>query len=200
MRKKISKSSVDAAEATTKELILWDSLLPGFCVRVRPSGRKFYWCKFRINGKQRWKQLGEHGRLTPTQARHAAKETLDAVARGKDPSGRGEGDVLTVEDLCRRFMEVHGPDLKATTKDMYQRWIANQIIPALGKLPIAEVNHKDIEGLHRSLRHKPTTANRVLAVLSSMFSWAEAAGLRQGDSPCRKVKRYREEGKGTVFV
>jgi integrase len=195
MRKKISKSSVDAAEATTKELILWDSLLPGFCVRVRPSGRKFYWCKFRINGKQRWKQLGEHGPMTPTQARREAKVVLDSVARGLDPSGRGEGDVVTVEDLCKRFMEAHGPDLKDRTSGEYQRWIDNHIVPALGKLPLAEVNHKDIEAFHRSLRNKRTTANRCLAVLSSMFAWADVQGLREADNPCRKVKRFKEQAK-----
>ena len=196
MRRKISKSVVDATKATTKkEVIVWDKLLPGFCVRVRPSGRKFYWCKFRIGRKQRWKRLGEHGPMTPTQARQAAKEALDAVARGLDPTGRAEGVVLTVEDLCRRFMAAHVVDLKDRTAEEYQRWIDNHIVPALGKLPLAEVNHKDIEAFHRSLRHKRTTANRCLAVLSSMFSWADVQGLREGDNPCRKVKRFKEQAK-----
>jgi integrase len=92
-------------------------------------------------------------------------------------------------------MDAHGPDLKDRTSEEYQRWIDNHIVSQLGKLPIVEVRHKDVEDFHRSLRHKRTTANRCLAVLSSMFNWAEAAGLRQGDNPCRRVKRFKEEGK-----
>ena len=42
MRKRITKSSVDGVKPQDKEIICWDDLLPGFGVRVRPTGRRYY--------------------------------------------------------------------------------------------------------------------------------------------------------------
>ena len=58
---------------------------------------------------------------------------------------------------------------------------------------ISEVERKNIARLHHDMRDKPYQANRVLGVLSKMFSLAEVWGLRpNGSNPCRHVKRYKE--------
>ena len=44
------------------------------------------------------------------------------------------------------------------------------------------------------MKSTPTTANRVLAVMSKMFNLAEKLGLRpDGSNPCRHVEKYPEK-------
>ncbi len=55
------------------------------------------------------------------------------------------------------------------------------------------VQRGEIIALHTKRGETPFEANRLLAVLSRMFSLAEQKGLRPtGSNPCRGVERYRE--------
>jgi integrase len=68
--------------------------------------------------------------------------------------------------------------------------------PALGPKKIADVTRADIARLHHAHRETPYQANRILAVLSKMFSLAEAWGLRRdGSNPCRHIERNPERGR-----
>ncbi len=58
---------------------------PGFGVGVFPTGRKVYVAQYRQNGRSRRANLGEHGRLTPDEARSLAKKLLGVVETGADP-------------------------------------------------------------------------------------------------------------------
>ncbi len=43
------------------------------------------------------------------------------------------------------------------------------------------------------MRNVPTQANKVLAILSKLFNWAELNGIRAGgDNPCRHIEKYPE--------
>jgi len=68
------------------------------------------------------------------------------------------------------------------------------ILPALKK-KVADVTHSDAERLAHSITSagKPITANRVLAILSSMMNYAEEVGWRpERSNPCRRVRRNEE--------
>jgi integrase len=67
------------------------------------------------------------------------------------------------------------------------------ILPALGKRKVADVTRVDVAKVHHANRAGPYQANRVLAVLSKMFTLAEQWGLRpDGSSPCRHVEKFAE--------
>ena len=97
-------------------------------------------------------------------------------------------------ELGRRFLKEYVPvHCKPSTQAGYRRSVTLFIDPALGEMQISEVERKDIAKLHHDMRDKPYQANRVLGVLSKMFSLAEVWGLRpNGSNPCRHVKRYKE--------
>jgi integrase len=67
----------------------------------------------------------------------------------------------------------------------------------ISRLPrrlINSIERKDIEKVHHSLKEKPYQSNRVLAILSKFFNWAENQGYcANGSNPCRHVEKYREE-------
>ena len=84
---RISKRSVDAAKPREVQYILWDSEIPGFGVKVLPTGRKTYLLKYRTqSGQIRKPSIGVHGALTADQARVIAQDWSAGVRLGEDPS------------------------------------------------------------------------------------------------------------------
>ena len=192
---RISKRLVDTLPVGHKDAVFWDRDLSGFGIRVYPSGRKFYVVQCRGPGGIRRVSLGEHGRLTADQARKRARAEIGRIKRGEVAvPGRKPEVAPTVADLAERFMEAHAAvNCNAHTRQSYRSALRNHILPALRSKPVTEVRRSDAEALHYALRATPRQANRVLMVLSKMFSLAEDWGLvPSGGNPCRFVARYRE--------
>jgi hypothetical protein len=87
--------------------IRWHDCIPGFGVRVFPSGRKTFALSFRHQARKRLMKIGAFGVLTLEQARDRARAKLVALTDGVDPlaerqrEARGE----TVKDLAEAYLE-----------------------------------------------------------------------------------------------
>jgi len=68
----ISKRTVDALAVEDRDAVFWDDRIPGFGVRVYPSGSKVYVVQTRHRGKSRRVTLGRHGVITADEARKKA--------------------------------------------------------------------------------------------------------------------------------
>jgi hypothetical protein len=67
---KLTKRIVEGRQPTAQDVVVWDSMLPGFGVRIWPSGLRVYIVQYRTrHGQQRKRVLGQHGTLTVEQAR-----------------------------------------------------------------------------------------------------------------------------------
>jgi integrase len=194
---KITKRLVEAAEVRGKDYIICDDELRGFAVRVLPSGKRYYVVQYRIGTRYRRMSLGQHGVLTTEKARTKAFGLLAAVKDGEDPAGdRQQGrKAPTVAELAQRFDKEHiAVRLKPGTAREYRRNLRRFILPAIGRLKVADVTKADIARLHHELRRIPYQANRNLEVISKMFNLAELWGLRpDGSNPRRHIKKYPEE-------
>src|SRR4029077_17150960 len=108
---RISKRSVDALVCPSDKdrKFLWDNAIAGFGVVAFPSGKKSYVAQFRHAGRSRRSVIGDHGRLTPDEARSAAKPLLGAVEQGAYPiaAKRDEGSVPTFSEIANSFLESH---------------------------------------------------------------------------------------------
>ena len=197
----ISKRAVDTLTAEGGDAVLWDRDLPGFGVRVYPTGRKVYVVQSRGPHGPRRVTLGRHGEIAADKARRRAADVIDRIKRGEDPVPPEPEPVLTVAGLAERYMEAHvAVNCNAHTAWTYRGSLRNHILPALGTLPIEEVDRTEAAALHYGLRDTPRAANRALMVLSKMFSLAEAWGLvPPGGNPCRFVLKYKE-GKRERFL
>ncbi len=84
---KLTKTAVDAAGPQQKDYELRDTVVPGFLLKVTPTGRKIFMVQYRTNsGERRKPAIGRFGELTVEQARRIAQDWLAEVRRGKDPS------------------------------------------------------------------------------------------------------------------
>ena len=194
---KLTKRTTEALAPREIDYIAWDQDVPGFGVRVMPSGRKSFVLQYRAGRRSRRMVLGYIGIVTPEQARGIAIQHLAALRQGVDPlAERDTGfDAVTVKDLAARFDAEHvAVHLKASTQKEYRRSLKKFILPAFGKRPIAEVSREEVARFHHKYRHVPYQANRCLEILSKMFNLAELWGLRpDGSNPRKRIKKYREE-------
>jgi integrase len=194
---KLTKRSVEKLPVLDQDYITFDSEVNGFGVRVMPSGRRSYMVQYRSGGRTRRIAISQHGAVTVELARKKAKELLGSVAAGQNPA-----EVLalhrgapTVASLGARFLREHvAVRCKPSTASEYRRAVELFINPAMGNHKVVDVARADIAKLHHGLREIPYQANRVLQVLSKMFTLCEVWGLRpDGSNPCRHVPKFREE-------
>ena len=72
-KQKIDKVSVEQARPQAKDLIIWDTDLPGFGLKVTPAGTKVYFVYYRTkSGRQRKPSIGRAARVSRIQARATA--------------------------------------------------------------------------------------------------------------------------------
>ncbi len=188
----LSGRAVDGLSVAGRDQVFWDRELPGFGVRVYPSGRKVYVVQSRAGGAPRRVALGTHAELTTTQARLRAAQVIDRIKGGREPVVEAGA---TVADLAARYLSAHvAQNCNAHTAGIYRGSLENHILPALGMMPLAMVETAHVASLHYRLRETPRAANRALSVLSKMFSLACAWGLvADGTNPCRGVRKYKEK-------
>lgn len=198
---KLTKKDIDAlAPLPNKDLVVWDEGISGFGVRVKPSGVKSYLVQYRNwQGRSRRLTLGKHGAITVKKARELAQATLGDVARGLDPvqERQAERRTMTLKRLAKLFLLKHvTPKRKPATLAEYTRLLEKHVLPRLGSRKVDQLSRREVEALHHAMRRTPTMANRVLAVLSAVMTYAERQELRpQNTNPCRLVERYREKSR-----
>jgi integrase len=197
MASKITDAVVKALPAPAKgSRIYYDLSVKGFGIRVTANGARAFILNYRTRlGRERRFTIGSFPDWKTGGARIEAVELKRQIDRGGDPLG----DIVasrvapTVADLCARFESEYLPRKRPSTQKTYKQQIAAEIIPALGRLKVANVAFADIDGVHRAItkRGKPYRANRVLALLSRIFTMAVRWHMRT-DNPCKGIERNQE--------
>jgi integrase len=176
--------------------IYYDDLVKGFGCRVTAAGARAFVVNYRrkADGLERRLTIGSFPEWTVAAAREEAKRLKREIDGGADPVGanREARDAATVADLCERFAQEVIPRKRPLTQRDYRRHIATAVRPALGRMKVAAITFADIDALHRKIGVRaPIQANRVLALLSRLFSMAVRWGLR-ADNPCKGIERNQE--------
>lgn len=175
--------------------IIWDTELKRFGARCGSRGST-YFVTPRVDGRQRWISLGRHGVLTPAEARAKARHLLAQADSGEDPTRArtARSTIPLYGDFAASWLNTHAKKKrKSSTHAEYERIINRYLLPRLGKVRVDRISRADALGLHSDLAESPYQANRALAVLSSMMTFAEGLGFRPTFSnPCRGVERFKE--------
>lgn len=200
---KLTARTVAAIKPNGTDFDVRDSEVRGFHVRVTKRGEKLYRFQYRrADGTRPVLTLGKTSELTPDEARKLAHGHFLAVSGGADPR-KAHTDwaaALTMDDLWVRY-ETDRLKIKnrPRTVEEYTRNWKSHAQPRLGKLKVSEVSRRDINAVVAAMGAKRTTANRVLALLSVMFSFAKENELRN-DNPVAGMKKYRENARDVSFT
>jgi len=199
---KLAKATIDktreAARIQGQEIVAWDTTMPGFGIRVKPSGTVSFMIQYRNEyNKSRRHTIGRFGIMTLEEARTEARTLLSASSRGRDPRAdrlrkRNENSVA---DLAARYMQEHCEGrCKPSTIEAHNWLLQKFILPKLGRFLLSELTSADIAHLHQSLIGTPYNANRVLGLLKAMMGHAELWGLlEKGGNPAVSVRPFREK-------
>jgi hypothetical protein len=197
---RITKRAVDALKPNGFEFTVWDAAVTGFGVRVRPTGAKSYVVVYRAGSGRgapvRRFTIAAVGKIAPDRARARAKVILASVAHGLDPAEQKttERGMPTLAELADRFMAEHvEPKRKGGTARFYGDILDRIVKPALGTTKADKLTRFQIGRLHSSLAETPFQANRVLAVVGSMYAFAGRTGIvREGTNPARGIDKFKE--------
>jgi integrase len=173
----------------------YDKEIPGFGVRITSAGAVSFVLNYHIHGRERRYTIGRHPEWTAIAARERAMQLRVGINDGFDPLKEREQErsAPTVQELAAEFFERHvvahkRPSSMRNDREMLQ----GIILPKLGQLRVQSVSKRDLEDLHQKLKATPYRANRVLALLSKMFSLACEWGWC-ATNPAKGIERFHED-------
>lgn len=191
--------------------VLRDAKISGLHLRVFPSGRRSFYLYFRTKaGVERKPKLGDYGTITLAQARAIAGEFWTEIGAGRDPSQarRDAKAESTLEGLWQEYWKRHGSKKKTSTEDkrMWEKFFrapppepgepeADQA--PFNSVALAKLSHltfTKMDDLHKAITEAsgPIQANRVLALLSTMFNFGIKPLEWVAKNPTEGVKRNKE--------
>jgi integrase len=194
-QKRLTKTVID--DLNPGETV-WDTRLSGFGARCQRRDKMFVY-KCRIGNRQRWFTIGKFGQpWTVEMAEKRVKVIQGEIAKDADPAAIRDERLRnpTLAEAAELFLETVISKRSEATRTQYRDFLERLVYPKLGQTRVADIKHSDISGLHFALRETPVTANRVVAVLSSLFSWSERHGHRPKlSNPAHGIEKNKENSR-----
>lgn len=117
---KITKQVVEAAAVPASgDTWIWDTELPGFGVRVQPSGRKTFVLRYRTRDASRTQRkmvLCRCSDTTPDKARGLARDAMFKVASGEDPAAERRPERANAAMTIEAMFQAHANNMRAKGK------------------------------------------------------------------------------------
>lgn len=158
-----------------------DVKTPGLQLRVTQTGVKTFSVFRRVKGGQPTRiTIGRFPDVAIEQARKRAMNCTAELASGTDVAERQRKAraVMTFGELFNLYLNQHSKIKKRTwqqDESQYKQYLAASI----GKRRLPDISRKNIADIHSKITSDghATTANRVLALISSVFGWAISVDL-----------------------
>jgi integrase len=181
------------------DAIFWDDDLTGFGLRLRVGSgdkvRRSWVAQYRSKGRTRRVLIGAAAKLTPAEARAAARKILAKVQLGHDPQEEKAQQRLKAPHTLRAVAQdyLDAKEVRPRTLTEIKRYLTGPYFRPLHSTTIGSITRADvaarITAIGKTSGH--TTANRARAALSALFSWAMGQGLAEAN-PCIGANRLKE--------
>jgi integrase len=181
----------------------------GLYLEVFPNGSKLWRLKYRIAGKEKRLALGAWPEITLAKARQSRDDARIQISDGVDPAlERKKGKAVAKLSAANTFasigaeyierkMEAEG---KAPATILKARWFLDLLNPAIGQLPITDVDPQMLLAAIKRLEAKGNyeTAKKCRSFASRVFRYAvwtgrakiDPAAMLQGALVTKKAKHY----------
>jgi len=203
MDRKISfnKAAIDGLPLPEqgKRATYLDPKTNGLQLRVTHTGVKTFslYRRVKAGGVERV-TLGRYPDMTVEQARREATRLNALLVQGINPNtdSRALKTETTLQQLFEDFLmhrrNRRGAYLADKTKRSYQ-YDFDLYLSKWGKRKLSQFKDTDFGKLHTQIgKDYPTTANRIVALASSLFSYALERKLFKGINPAMGIKKFPE--------
>jgi len=193
----VSDAKVKAAKvpAGKKQMKLSDG--EGLYLLVKPGGK--YWrLDYRFGGKRKTMALGVYPSVSLKEARTKREAAKKLLEQNIDPSQAKQQDrrekrtqqrSITFEGVAGEWMQKNKVKWVPAYSVRIQRWLANDINPWLGSLPIDEIKAADVLAVLRKAESRGTitTAHKLRSIIGQVFRYAVAT-TRISSDPSRDLR------------
>ncbi|TLY37656.1 MAG: site-specific integrase [Nitrospirae bacterium] len=171
-----------------------DDELPGFALRVTKR-RKSFVLEKRIRGRMRRLTIGPYGPLTVEEARQLATVKIGAIAKGEDPAQLRQDQIheVTFGDLAEVYLTRHAFRKRSGKDDAS---LLRGHLAGLRTRKLTDIHRTDLVQLHARLgARRPYRANRIVALVRTMFNLARDWGLFTGENPATRIQFFKERAR-----
>lgn len=150
----------------------------GFTIVVWPTGKKTWRYRYTFDGKSKEMHLGEFPDVSQEAARQKFEDARRQVKNNIDPMAiiaeqrieRNRTPTIAkfVDEYINTYAKIH---LKSWEK--VDKTLKREIVPVLGDRKITDIRRRDMAVIFNEVAARaPVMANRLLAYVRQMFSWA----------------------------
>lgn len=168
----------------------------GLYVEVVPSGSKLWRWKFRANGVEKRLALGAYPAVSLADARKLRDAERVKLSEGVDPALARKRDKIlarlsaenTFESIAREYIDTKMvPEGRADATVSKARWFLEKLAPAIGSMPITEVDPQLLLAALKKLEAKGRleTAKKCRSFASRVFRYAVVTGRCKSDPAYR---------------
>ena len=180
---KFTEANVRSFKAPTgkSDHIEFDESMPGFGLRVRGSGRKYYIAQYRVGAKSGRTTLGNASKITLADAKIHARKVFDLAAAKINPATQRTKAAAKASQTFDRYIDSFLADFKAEWSEKYYNDNARALsvhFKRLHGMPLDDIQIANVADELTEIRKiGATTMNRSRSALSKFFNWAIGAGL-----------------------
>lgn len=162
----------------------------GLSLEVRPNGAKLWRFRYRFAGRAQMLSLGKYPDVTLARARELRTQCRAWLADGHDPAAmRREQKARrtgprTFEDVGREWFEKFAPTWAANTIRARRLRLDKHVYPALGRMPIDQVEPPDVLAILRQIEAAGSLdlCTRVRQYIGQIMRYGVACGYCTRDA------------------
>lgn len=172
-----------------------DARVRGLVLRVTSTGAKTFCVYRRVDGQPTRVTVGNFPDLSVEQARRKAEELNGAIAQGENPNKRKKSarEEMTLQGLLDAFsVAKQRKKTLAYDQAQFRRYLSHWADKKL-----SAVERTDVRALHAKVGsdHGHYAANRMLALVRSLYNFAIEEGIFRGVNPAIGVSAFAERAR-----
>lgn len=192
-----TKAAIEQVTAPeTGRAYIYDEKEAGLLLQITPNGRRTFQLYRKFKGRPLRVTIGTYPEYTVEKARKKAREIKTAMDAGLNPNDtlRQEREEMTFAGLFEQYMTRHAKVNKRTWQEDQRQY--DRYLSRLANRRLSDITRRDIAAIHSRIgKETKTAANRVLALVSSVFGKAIAFGLWENTNPCVGIKHFPEHSR-----
>lgn len=197
MRFNFTKRELDRIKPASRQTWVYDTAVKGLCMIVTPAGARTFYLAKRMEGRYRRVKIGTFPEVSIEQARKSALRKINAEADGKNPAEerRQARDSMTFGELFEAYMVRHAKVKKRESSWREDQRQYDKHLKRWAGRRLDSLTSVDVERLHTKMgSDHPYAANRLLALVSAVFSFAKKPSMGwKGDNPAKGIDRFAEQ-------